>query len=65
LEQSGQTGKVSFRFAYEVYYKDLGKLQQLKSNLSQLKQPHSNLGGVRNISKLGTCSGNPPFQLTL
>jgi len=44
VEPPGQTGKVSFIFAYEVYYKNLGKLQQPNPNLSQLKQPHSNLG---------------------
>jgi len=32
----------------------LSKLQQPKSKLGQLKQLHSNLGRVRNISKLGT-----------
>jgi len=48
-----------------LYYKYLGKLQQPKSNIIQLKQPHSNLGRVKNILKLGTCCGNAPFQLTL
>ena len=42
----------------------LRKLQQPKSKLDQLKQLYSNLGRVRNILKLGTCSGNSPFQLT-
>jgi len=60
-----QIGKVSFRFAYEAYYKYLGKLQQPKSNFSQLKQPHSNLRRVTNTLKLGTCCGKPQFQLAL
>jgi len=33
--------------------------------LDQLKQLNSTLSRVRNILKLGTCSGNSPFQLTL
>jgi len=40
-----------------IYYKYLSNLQQLKSKLDQVKQLHSKLGRVRNISKLGTCSG--------
>jgi len=48
-----------------ICYKYLSKLQQPKSKLDQLKQHHSNLGRVRKILKLGACSGNSPFQLTL
>jgi len=41
-----------------IVYKYLSKLQQPKSKLGQLKQLYSNLGRVRNILKLGTCT-NP------